>query len=159
SITINPPGSAPLAMVTSSLPDATVGRAYSANLTATGGTPPYTWSIMSGFLPPGFRLDPSSGLITGTTLTPGQFGFVVQVSDSKQITSSRSFGIAVAAAPPILAIATASFPDGTVGQTYDFTLSATGGISPYTWSLISGAFPDGLTLNSSTGLIQGTPTV
>jgi len=57
-----------------------------------------------------------------------------------------------------LAITTTSLPTGVIGQPYSATLSATGGTSPYTWSKTSGSLPPGLTLNSSTGVIGGTPT-
>jgi len=56
-----------------------------------------------------------------------------------------------------LTITTASFADGTVGAAYSQSLSATGGTVPYTWSIISGKLPAGLTLNSA-GLLSGTPT-
>lgn len=49
-------------------------------------------------------------------------------------------------------------PDAEIDQAYSFTFSATGGSSPYTWAIISGALPDGLSLNNSTGEISGTPT-
>ena len=61
-----------------------------------------------------------------------------------------------AAAPP--AITTTSLPAGITGQPYSATLAATGGTGPYTWSISSGSLPSGLTLNSSTGVISGTPT-
>lgn len=49
-------------------------------------------------------------------------------------------------------------PSGTVGSFYSFTLTATGGVPPYTYSITSGTLPAGLSLNGSTGLISGTPT-
>ena len=73
---------AQLAITTSSLPNGTVNTAYSATLTATGGTPPYAWSIVSGSLPTGLTLNPSSGAITGTPTAIGNFSFTAQVTDS-----------------------------------------------------------------------------
>ena len=53
---------------------------------------------------------------------------------------------------------TSPLPNGKVGNVYSQTLSATGGTSPYTWSIISGSLPAGLSLGTSTGAITGTPT-
>ncbi len=51
-----------------------------------------------------------------------------------------------------------TLPQAMVGTAYSFTLRATGGTIPYAWSITSGTLPAGLTLNSSTGVISGTPT-
>ena len=58
-----------------------------------------------------------------------------------------------------LAITTTSVPYGTRGVPYSAQIQVTGGVPPYTFSLISGSLPAGVTLNGSTGLISGTPTV
>jgi hypothetical protein len=71
----------PVVIDTTSLPDATQGVAYSVQLLAHGGTPPYTWSIFAGSLPAGLTLS-SSGLISGTpTGAPGTDDFTVQAVD------------------------------------------------------------------------------
>lgn len=57
-----------------------------------------------------------------------------------------------------LAITTTSLPGGSLNTPYSAALAATGGTTPYTWSLASGSLPVGLTLNGSTGVISGTPT-
>jgi hypothetical protein len=161
SLTITSPGTVALAIATpSSLPDAIAARPYSQTLTASGGTPPYSWSIVDGLLPPGLRLDSSSGLAFGTAVVPGTFNFTVQVSDSARSLSIKSLVIVVAPLPPLLAIATpAPLPGGTVGQAYSTTLSAVGGKPPYVWALKAGSLPAGLILDSSAGLISGIPTV
>ncbi len=60
--------------------------------------------------------------------------------------------------PPPLAITTTTLPAATVGSAYSQILAATGGATPYTWSLASGTLPAGLSLNGTTGVISGTPT-
>lgn len=60
--------------------------------------------------------------------------------------------------PPALTVTTSALPAATVGATYSQTLSATGGVQPFTWSVSSGSLPAGLNLDSSSGRISGTPT-
>ena len=79
SITIQP--GAPLQVVTSSLPSGPKGQAYYAALAATGGVPPYSWSISSGSLPTGLGLS-TAGAITGTPTVLGTSSFTVKVTDS-----------------------------------------------------------------------------
>jgi endoglucanase len=74
-------GVTPIALTTNSLPNGTVGAGYSANLTASGGTPPYKWSVVSGQLPAGLNLS-SGGTISGTPAAAGSFAFTLQVKDS-----------------------------------------------------------------------------
>ena len=57
-----------------------------------------------------------------------------------------------------LAISTSSLPDSPLHQTYSATLAANGGNEPYVWSIMSGSLPPGLTLNTNSGAVTGTPT-
>jgi len=97
-----------LAVTTTSLGGATVGRAYSASLSATGGTAPYSWELVpgSGALPAGLRLHRSTGVISGRPTTSGSSSFAVEVLAARSVTtphtqaiSSRVLSIAVAPAP------------------------------------------------------------
>lgn len=132
-----------------------VGVAYSQTLTATGGSPPYGWSLSAGSLPPGLSLNQSTGAITGTPTTAGSVNFTAQVSDTAKTTASRAFSLTIDA--PALLITTTSLPNGTVGTAYSQTLAASGGTTPYSWSLSVGSLPRGLSLNSASGTISGTP--
>jgi len=152
------PAAQPPSVSTSSLAGGTVGTAYSATLAATGGTTPYTWSVTSGSLPAGLSLTASTGAISGTPTTAGTSAFTVQVKDAKNSTGTKSLSIAIAAATQPPSITTTSLPGGTVSTAYSTTLAASGGKSPYTWSVTSGSLPAGLSLGSTTGTISGTPT-
>ena len=152
---------APLVITTSSLPQGTVNAGYLATLTATGGVTPYSWSIIGGSLPNGLGLNPSTGVISGTPSAAGNFAFTVQVSDSQNPSATNSKPLSITVNPAPVAppnITTTSLPNGQRNVSYSQTVQATGGVTPYAWSLASGALPAGLTLNGSTGVISGTPT-
>lgn len=148
---------APLVISTKSLPVADAALAYSQKLQATGGTAPYTWSITSGTLPAGLTLDPQTGAISGTPTASGGGDVTFQVTDSAGKTATVTLSV-TSVVPAPLAISTTTLPQGTAGTPYNTTLQATGGAGTDTWSITSGALPDGLTLNASTGAITGTPT-
>ena len=144
---------------TSPLPGGATDAAYSQTLAASGGTPPYTWSVSSGALPAGISLNSSNGLLAGTPTASGTFQFTTQVTDSGTGKASKAFALTITAATSNLAITTtAPLPGASVGSAYSQTLTATGGKPPYSWSVTTGALPDGLSLNSNSGLISGTPT-
>ena len=130
------------------------GSPYSQALTAVGGALPYVWSLAGGSLPPGLVLS-GIGDLTGTPTNAGTYSFTVRVTDGVSNVVTKPLAITVIS--PTLTIATDVLPDSTVGWTYSQTLTATGGTTPYTWSLVWGALPDGLSLGS-TGLVGGTPT-
>src|SRR6266513_916568 len=158
SIAISPSA---LAVMTTSLPNGVVGVAYPAtNLTASGGTPPYAWTLASAAstFPGGLTLGRLGG-ISGTATTAGTYNFTVQVTDSVNSTAMTNLRILINAAPPLI-VTTTALSNGTAGAAYPSTnLQASGGVPPYAWSVTTAAttFPPGLTL-SSTGQITGTPT-
>ncbi len=141
-----------VAITTSSLPAAVAGVTYSQTLSASGGTPPFQWTVTSGSLPAGISLSPT-GSLSGTPPAAGDPSFSVQVTDSNGATDIKSLTLTVA--PPVT-ITTGSLPGGTVGQAYSQTLAASGGSGSYTWTVTSGALPAGLTLSSG-GAISGIP--
>jgi putative Ig domain-containing protein/ASPM-SPD-2-Hydin domain-containing protein len=147
----------PLQIAAPALPDAITQTPYAGALSATGGIAPYTWSITSGALPPGLNLNSSSGQITGTPRAAGTFTFMAQVTDSSPTPQIATASAAVLALQ-LLQITTTSLPDPEVQASYSVTLTASGGMAPYVWSISSGSLPPGLTLDSSTGVISGIPT-
>lgn len=147
---------APLAISTATLPNASLGVAYSQALASTGGQSPITWTLKAGSgLPAGLVLS-SAGTISGTPTAGGTTSFTVVATDggSPSVrTAEKALSITVVAPPTI---ATGALPDGTTGIGYSSTLVASGGATPYAWSLAAGSLPAGLTL-SGAGVITGTP--
>jgi hypothetical protein len=86
-----------LAILSTSLPAAKTSTPYTASLSSSGGTPPYTWSLASGSIPRGLTLS-SSGTISGSTVKMGTFPVNVKVTDSNSKSTSRSLSLQVAAA-------------------------------------------------------------
>lgn len=151
---ITPTTTTVLTIGTNDMPDATVGVSYSRTLTAVGGKPDYSWLIESGSLPPGLSLA-QTGSISGIPTTAGTFNFVARVTDGNGAVASKALTLIVKPAAP-LTITTSQLPRGSVATSYSQSLGASGGQTPYTWTLQTGALPDGLTLNQ-TGIISGTP--
>jgi hypothetical protein len=146
-------------ITTTSVPNGIAGTAYAQSLSATGGTPGYTWSLDSGTLPPGIFLSTVSnnGVLSGTPTTPGTYSFVIRVTDSLTGTDTETYTITITS-PTLPIITTSSLPNGLVSTAYSQTVSGAGGALPYLWSIDAGSLPAGLTLNTSTGVISGTPT-
>jgi hypothetical protein len=146
-------------IITENLPNGYVGNSYSVSIQADKGTPPYDWNLLSGFLPHGLTLDEKTGEINGTPTQAGSWDISIEVRDSQTPHSSttKSFTVKILTVDP-LEILTLTLPNGLVDVPYDQTFLARGGIPPYHWSIVTGSLPVGLTLNSDTGQITGTPT-
>lgn len=145
----------PPTILSSTLPQASVRTAYSTTLAAGGGKAPYTWSLLQGSLPSGLTLNGATGVISGTPTAPGTSSFTVQVQDSQASPATAQAMLGLTVLNP-LAVSTTELPSGVSGSAYQTTLTATGGYPSYSWSILSGSLPPGLSLNSN-GVISGTP--
>jgi hypothetical protein len=137
-----------------SLPGVTFNTAYSQTLSATPASGSYSFSLTSGILPAGLSLSPS-GSLSGTPTQTGAFTFRVTATAFGSCTGFFDYALTVACAS--INLTPGSLPGGTVGTAYSQTVNATpSGI--YSYAVTSGALPNGLSLNSTTGAITGTPT-
>jgi hypothetical protein len=131
------------------------GSAYSQNITASGSSSPYTYAVTGGALPTGMTLS-AAGLLSGTPTVTGPFSFTVTATDTFGCTGAQLYSLTINC--PVITLAPPTLPAGTTGVAYSQTVSASGGIGTYTFTLSSGTLPTGLSLASG-GALTGTPTV
>ena len=139
-LTVNAPAAITSAATTTFI----TGRANTFTVTATGTPTPALGE--SGALPTGVTFDAATGVLSGTPTTPAHVAITFTATNGIGSPADQSFTLTVSLPP--LVVTTTSLPAGTVGIAYSQTLAATGGQSPYTWSLSSGALPAGLTLDA-----------
>jgi hypothetical protein len=163
-ITVNPDPT-----ISGAPPTGTVGAPYSATLTVSGGTAPLSpLSMGDNAMPPGLSYNASTGVISGTPTAAGTYSFTVQATDSSAVpftvtateiiaitTPPGIPGAPISSTPPL--VFTGSLPNATVNLPYSQTLSANGGLAPYTYAVTAGTLPAGITVSSS-GVVSGTPT-
>jgi len=126
---------------------------------ASGGSPPFTWKVTAGAVPPGLAFG-NDGSLSGTPTSTGSYTFTVAATDGAPSpeTESAPFTIIIngPGAPTVSAVPPP--PSGTVSYPYaGFGFAANGGLPPYTWAVTTGAVPAGLTLDPG-GTLSGTPT-
>ena len=143
----------PLRIVEGTVPSANQNVAYRATLTASGGIPPYRWSFDIPS-PQSLSISPTTGVITGTPPNAGTFALPVSLRDATQQVFSQSFALSVL---PSVSISTTALANGLPGVPYSDFVTAAGGSLPYRWSVSVGALPPGLSLNATSGQINGVP--
>lgn len=131
---------------------------YSQSVAISGPNPgPIDVTITSGSLPPGIVISqsPNNGktvFFNGTPTNFGDYTFTLQAVDPNGNTMTKTYTITVLGISNI-----ASLPQPNLGSAYSEQLIAAGGTSPYSFGVVDGALPTGLTLSNS-GLISGTST-
>lgn len=134
------------------------GTATTINFASSGGTAPYSYALVSGSLPVGVSFN-STGLLSGTPTVPGNYNISVRTTDSSTgagapFALQQNYTIVVAT--PAIAIDPPSLPNGSAGVAYNAQLSSSGGLAPYSYSLLSGALPVGVSFTSA-GTLSGIP--
>ena len=162
-ITVDPA----LAIVNQTVAVGSVGQPYSVSLTAqrvtssnpfAGTDATATWSVQSGTLPPGIVLSPN-GNLTGTPTAEGSFQFVVRAESGSDV-DTETYTVVVRQPVVITSPFTSQItPRSEVGVPFTATQTAAGGTGTYTWALISGSLPVGVTFDPTTAAISGIPSV
>jgi uncharacterized protein (TIGR03437 family) len=152
SISAPPEPPPPLLVTSASLPSGVVGTPYGpAQLSTSGGSGSVTYTVNG--LPPGLTAT-SNGVISGTPTIDASVSLAVTARDTSGNSASANVGLNIR---PRLTFSGSSDFTATQGRIFNSTLTATGGFSPYTFSLLSGSLPSGVTL-ASNGALTGTPT-
>jgi hypothetical protein len=178
-------GCTPTAPGASMLPDRAELGPFTAGVTATGGSlvsfagsiGPDSWQIVGGRLPAGLsmvvptptklpRPNPPSALtyaqIVGTPTTPGTGTVTFKATDSRGLTATRTYTVTVNPGLPV-SIAPEPWSAPRVGEFDNLWIDGAGGVQPYTWSVVGGVLPTGMTLDQtipggSPVRVTGTPT-
>ena len=159
SLTINPQP----VILTTSLPPGTLGGAYNFAITMTGGTAPFSWSISPGYsMPPGLIF--SNGVISGTPTAANIYPISIQLTDAtgtvaQFTTTTKELSLQINAGLDIVTptSGTGSPKMATASSYYSFAFAASGGTEPYSWDVVAGMLPPGLTLQPGSGGLSGTP--
>jgi hypothetical protein len=150
-----------ITLAPTTLPLGRDGVAYSQQITASGGTAPYTFSLVGGSLPPGLTFS-SAGLLSGTPVLMANTTsltqiFTMGVTDGSGCTGALRYVMVLAASVcPVTTIVPSTLRGGTVGVGYSQQITASGA-PPYQFGIEDGALPAGLALSPG-GLLSGTPT-
>ncbi len=148
-----------LEISTSALPDAAGSQPYEAQLQAQGGLPDLRWEMTGGTAPASVSSD---GIVNGpfiATCTVSDYTLDVAVTDSDTPaqTASRA-GITLAVVPqPVSLQDSPAPPVGTIGEPYSFTVVLSSGVAPYTFAVVAGALPPGISFNAGSGTLSGAP--
>lgn len=144
----------PILVSPATLPSGITGASYSQMFTASGGTAPYTYALLTGSLPTGLSLT-TTGHLSGIPLVAGTFSFTVNAVAASGCAGTQAYTLNVVC--PTITLSPAMLPEGIVGTSYSqsFTQSGGSGAVVFTWQ---GAAIPGLTFNASTKLLAGTPT-
>jgi Putative Ig domain len=135
------------------LPNGPVGQFYSQTITASGGTAPYTFTVIKNSPPAGLTLSPD-GTLSGTPPAAEMSTFTVKATDSSStpISGTRSYTLVFG-----LVFSTKSLPGTNIGASYSKQIVVKGGTAPLTFTVSSGSPPPGITVSSS-GLVSGSAT-
>ena len=134
----------------------TAGVAFSQTFTQSGGQGTITWSE-TGALPAGITLNPSTGVLSGTTSQVGTFPITVTATDQNGCTGTgATYNLTINC--QTITVTNPGVNTGTVDAPFSQTFTVTGILGTVTWSE-TGALPAGITLSPTTGVLSGTPTV
>jgi hypothetical protein len=145
-----------ITLAPATLPGAQAGVAYDQTVTANPAGA-YTFSLVAGNLPPGLNLNAATGQLSGLATATGNYNFTLKAQAASGCSGTQAYTLTVTC--PVISVnpASGALSGGTVGTAYNQSFSATPA-GNYSFTKTSGTLPPGLSLNSASGLLSGTPT-
>ena len=156
---VNPNPTGTVQILSNAIPGMAVGP-VTTGISTTGGSLPLTFTITSGTVPSGLSLNSSTGIISGTipiSAANSSYGFSITVRDAVGIGTSRSFTGRIDPGSSVLSLVSNKIPAVAAGVNYSYQFAVVGGMTPYVFTLAAGSLPTGLSLDSETGILAGTP--
>jgi len=144
-----------IALSPATLPAGTTGHGYTGAVGASGGSPPYAFTLLAGTTPPGLTFA-GNGALGGIPTTPGSYAFTVGVTDTFLCSASLACSLTVRC--PNMALSPSAIADRTLGVAWSDTIAAGSPVPPVAWTVASGALPDGLSLGPDNGVLSGMTT-
>ena len=145
----------PLTLGPEALPPVELGAPYAAALTPEGGAGPWSFAVSDGDLPSGLVLDSETGEISGLSVAAGSSSFEVIATDADGCEVRRRYTMTVQC--PEITITPGERVTFMRDEVSDLTFTASGGVAPWRWSVISGSLPAGLVLDADAGKLTGLP--
>jgi len=149
---------APLEIISRQLPDGLAHERYSEPIVTKGGLFPLTFSL-AGEMPKGLSLNTQTGIVQGKPLVTGVFNMEITVRDQNlPVSQSVTQKLRIKIQNSLTILSSAIFPRSQKNiEITPIILKAAGGQTPYTWEIIQGALPNGVTLDANTGIVSGIP--
>jgi hypothetical protein len=144
---------APITLAPTTIADGTTQSSYNVTISASGGTPAYSYAVSSGAAPTGLTLS-TAGVLSGTPTAGGDFTFAVTATDANACNGTQTYVVHIDSCGGTLQPAT--LPMAVTGNAYDVALSVDAGVAPFSFAVTAGTLPAGIALAGNH--LTGTPT-
>lgn len=152
-----PAGTSPIRITTTLLPAGVMNQSYAQTLTCTGGSGPCAWQIGGSSLPAGLAFDAVAALLSGTPSQVQTGLLVVEAFDPGLPTNRATATLSITIDPPPFVVTMPTALPAHAGTPFGLTPGVSGAMGSPTWSLATGSFPSGVTMDPASGAIHGVP--
>jgi hypothetical protein len=152
-----PSGTNAVRITTATLPDGTLNQAYTQAIVCTGGAVACAWQLADSTLPSGVSFDSDFGMVFGTPSAVQTGNLTVKAYDPSFPANTTTATLTLTIDAPPFVVSMPSAPPAQVGVAYQLTPTVTGAVGSTSWSVVSGALPIGVLVDSASGAIAGVP--